>query len=239
VKADAVAVSPVSVPTLTPAEASQRLARLGFLALDLLAREGQPAHLVVALHDRPTLEHFDSERITFWRTGVDRRGHRFELTRETPMPFTADYAWGKITLRDRVGAENDFVSVGGTVTGDEVAPGRTVVVFASPGPILRLGGHSQPVDALGSELGAFFARMMVPIDFVPGAEQAISASSPLDRYVAFVAFKDGQFAHHAALRADEAREATSIADEAMRLQRSEPAAWGRGVQLLERLGLRA
>ena len=44
------------------------------------------------------------------------------------------------------------------------------------------------------ELGAFFGRMMVPIDFEPGVEQAISAATPLERYAAFVAFEQARYA---------------------------------------------
>ena len=229
---------PTSVPSpLTPSEASRRLAHLGFLVVDLYPRGGQDAHLAVALHDHPTLQHFDTELVRFWETGRDHRGHPFELNRATRMPFRASYSWGKITLLDRKGLDNEFVSVGGMVEADEVAPGRTVLVFRSPGPILRLGGQSQPVDAVGSELGAFFARMMVPIDFVPGAEEAISAATPLDRYAAFIAYKDSRVTRYPALRSEGPAVATTVIDEAIRLRTSQPDSWARGRSLLERIGL--
>jgi hypothetical protein len=224
-------------PDLTPAEASTRLERLGFLLADFYPRAGQQAHLIVALHDRPTLQHFDVERVRFWETGRDRRGHPFELTRETKLPLRVPFSWGKITLLDRLGLDNEFVSVGGRVLAEEVAPGRTVVVFASPGPILRLGGQSQPVDGMGSQLGAFFARMMVPIDFDAGAEAAVGTASPLDRYAAFLAYRDMAFRAHPVLRGEFGSQATMVADEAIRLRTTEPASWERGVRLLERIGL--
>jgi hypothetical protein len=224
---------------VSPQQASQRLDRLGFLLADFYPREASDAHLIVALHDRPTLQHFDVERVRFWETGRDRRGHPFELTRETAMPLRAAFSWGKITLLDRHGLDNEFASVGGQVVADEVVPGRTVVVFSSPGPILRLGGQSQPIDSVGSQLGAFFARMMVPIDFDAGAEEAISSASPLDRYAAFLAYRDQAFNRHPVLRGQYPAQATLVADEVLRLRSSEPASWERGVRLLERIGLHA
>jgi hypothetical protein len=229
----------VAPDSITPAQASQRLDRLGFLLADFYPRDAQDAHLIVALHDRPTLQHFDVEKVRFWETGRDHRGHPFELTRGTAMPLRATYSWGKITFLDRHGLDNEFASVGGKVVADEVAPDRTVVVFSSPGPILRLGGQSQPVDSIGSQMGAFFARMMVPIDFVAGAEEAIGAASPLDRYAAFLAYRGQAFRRHPVLRSEYPTQATLVAAEALRLSSSEPESWERGVRLLERIGLRA
>ena len=120
-----------------------RMAHLGFLLESPSAERPGEARLLVAFRDRPTLEHFDPEVVTFWRTGEDRRGHRAELTLETRTPLRAEYSWGRIEVIDRLGVENDFATLGGHLRMDQVRAGLAIAVFTSPGPILRLGGHSQ------------------------------------------------------------------------------------------------
>ena len=214
-----------------------QMAHLGFLLeTPSLERPGE-ARLLVAFRDRPTLEHFDPELVTFWRTGQDRRGHLMELTLETRTPLRAEFSWGRIEVVDRLGVENVFATLGGEMLMDRVRGGLAIAAFSSPGPILRLGGHSQDVDRVALELGAFFGRIMVPIDFEPGVEQAISAASPLERYAAFVAFEEGRYAGHAALREEQPDTASAIAAEAHRVARDEPDAWEAGRQLLVRMGL--
>ena len=61
-----------------------------------------------------------------------------------------------------------------------------VAAFASPAPLLRRGGHSQGWDAGADAIGAFFARLMVAVDFKPGFEPASATADPLTRYAAFV-----------------------------------------------------
>jgi hypothetical protein len=222
---------------MDPAEAARQLAHLGFL-LETPAH-GLPgeARLLVAFRARPTLAHFDPELVVFWRTGEDRRGHPTELTIESRTPMRAAFSWGRIEVSDRLGVANAFATLGGELTLDAVHPGESVAVFASPGPILRLGGHSQDVDQAALELGAFFGRIMVPIDFEPGVEQAISAASPLVRYTAFVGFEATRYAGHAPLRAEQPAIAAAIAAEARRLRSAEPASWEAGAELLTRMGL--
>ena len=76
------ATEPVPVET-----AAGRLADLGFLAgPDLPDRPG-PGYLLVALRARPTLRHYDPERVEFW--GIAKgHGVRRALTRATPMRST-------------------------------------------------------------------------------------------------------------------------------------------------------
>jgi hypothetical protein len=214
-----------------------RMAHLGFLLeTPSLERPGE-AQLIVALRDRPTLEHFDPEVATYWRTGEDRRGHSAELTLETRTPLRAEFSWGRIEVVDRLGVENVFATLGGELRMDRVRAGLAIAVFASPGPILRLGGHSQDVDRVALELGAFFGRMMVPIDFEPGVEQAISAATPLERYAAFVAFERARYAGHASLRDEQPATGSAFASEAHRLASEEPESWEAGSRLLSRMGL--
>jgi hypothetical protein len=221
-----------------PKGAAQRLQHLGFLLESPSSGETTGWRLLVALRSQPTLEHFDVEVVRFWRTGDDRKGHPRELNVETPAPLRTEFSWGPLALVDRREAQNEFATLGGELRVDRAGPGMIVAAFASPGPILRLGGHSQAADAEGLELGAFFGRMMVPIDFEPGVEQAISAATPLERYAAFVAFEESRYSSHAALRAEEGAAASVIAGEAHRLASDEPASWDAGQELLERMGLR-
>lgn len=219
------------------AEATRRLVDLGFwLESPFPARAGD-SRLFLALRDRPTLRHFDPELVTYWQTGDDGRGHRADLTRATDLPISHEYSWGKITIVDRLGVHNEFMSLGGTLTAEETAADTTTAVFRSPGPVLRLGGHSQGADLVATDLGAFFGRMMVPIDFEPGAEQAISATRPMARYAAFVAFEEARFDAHPLLREEHPQHAMIIALEARRLERDDPFAWAAGMRLVERLGL--
>ena len=222
---------------LTLPEASEQLRHLGFLLISPFLERSGEANLLVALRERPTQEHFDPEVVRFWRTGEDHRGHADELTIASPMPYQHAFTWGKLELTDRFGIENDFVSLGGTVTADRTPQG-VIAIFHSPGPILRMGGHSQAVDRVALEMGAFFGRIMVPIDFQPGAEEEISSASPLERYAAFVAFEHDRYAAFEALRDEHPRQAEILREEAQRLRREHPDDWLAGERLLDRIGLR-
>lgn len=224
-------------PPDTPAEAAPHLAHLGFLLETPPHGFPADARLLVALRARPTLAHFDPEVVSFWRTGEDRRGHPTQLTLESRTPMRAEFSWGRLEVIDRLGIDNAFVTLGGELQFDAVDPGTAVAVFSSPGPILRLGGHSQDVDQVAPELGAFFGRMMVPIDFELGVEQAISAATPLERYAAFVAFEGARYAGHAALRREQPAIAAAMSAEASRLRADDPLSWDGGAVLLDQMGL--
>ena len=226
-------------PMDAAADAARQLAHLGFLLETPPHGHPGEARLLVAFRPRPTLAHFDPEAVSFWRTGQDRRGHLAELTIASRVPMRTQFSWGRVSVIDRFGIENAFATLGGTVSLDAVPPDLVVAVFASPGPILRLGGHSQDVDQAGLELGAFFGRIMVPIDFEPGVEEAISAATPLERYAAFVAFESGRYARHGALREEQPAIASAMAAEARRLATDDPGRWHAGGALLARMGLEA
>jgi hypothetical protein len=218
-------------------ELTRRLAHLGFLLESPFPERPGEARLLVAFRDRPTLDHFDPEIVRFWRTGEDRRGHAAELTLDSRTPMRDEFTWGRLEVVDRLGVENAFATLGGELRMEDAGPGLAIAVFTSPGPILRLGGHSQDVDRVALELGAFFGRIMVPIDFEPGVEEAISGATPLERYAAFVAFEQSRYSSHVALREEQPATASLIAGEAHRLARGEPASWEGGSRLLSRMGL--
>ena len=219
-------------------QAMRLLADLGFWLDSPFPAHAGDSRLSVALRDRPTFHHFDPERVTFWETGGGR-GHPAELTRDTPMPLDGEFSWGKVAVIDRLGVNNEFVALGGTLHAAATTADTTIAVFRSPGPILRLGGHSQGPDLVATDLGAFFGRIMVPIDFRPGMEEAISAATPMQRYAAFIAHERRRFADHPLLRDEHPQTAAILVDEARRLERDEPFAWAAGNRLLERLGVDA
>ncbi len=163
---------------------ADRLSHWGFLAHPDLPDRPGPASLLVAIRPRPTLQHYDPERIDYWAT-VNGRGCRRTLTLETPMPRSEDVAWGLIRLVDRLGVSNDYLTFGGHLDAARIDD-AVVAAFASPAPMLRRGGHSQGWDAGADAIGAFFARLMVAVDFRPGFETAFAEADPLTRYAAFI-----------------------------------------------------
>ena len=219
-------------------EAARRLADFGFWLDSPFPSDAGDSRLFVALRDRPTLRHFDPVQVMYWETGEAGRGVPAELVRGTSLPYSHEFSWGKITLVDRLAVRNEFMTLGGMLVAVETAPDTTTVVFRSPGPVLRLGGHSQRADLVATDLGAFIGRMMVPIDFEPGMEQAISSADPMVRYCAFVAYEGQRFGLHPLLREEHPRHASIIVLESRRLERDDPYAWVAGERLLRRLGLR-
>jgi hypothetical protein len=210
---------------------------LGFLLRWDLPTSRHDALLVVAVRDAPTERHFDPELIRYWRTDTRARGRHAELTIDTHLPTLRSFSWGPIEIEDRFGIANAFVSFGGTLEGWSPEPGTMIVTFRSPGPILRRGGHSQTYDRFAAELLAFFARMMVPIDFAAGAEHAISEASPLVRYAAFLQHELARLAHGNGVAEAYGADARLVRSEAARIQAVAPGAWRDGGELLQRIGL--
>lgn len=149
-------------------------------------RPAAPAgpQLVVALRDRPTLRHFDPELVTCW-VAANGRGRPLAIDRATATG-PRNILWGHIHVIDRLGVENRFLSFGGSLGIADVGPDLRVVRHASPGPIVRWGGHSQGLDPLAGEIGAFFGRLIVPVDFSPGGEARLASEPPEHLYAAFL-----------------------------------------------------
>ncbi len=164
------------------------LANLGFELVEPdRSRDDETSHLLAALRPKPTLHHFDPESIDYWVT-EGPRGRAAHLDRETRFPVVSDYAWGRITLTDRLTVKNEFLSFGGTMRAQMTDDTTVLVDFSTHAPILRWSGHSQTTDPLAAEVGAFFARVKVPIDFVPGAEALVSKATPRTLYCAFIQY---------------------------------------------------
>jgi hypothetical protein len=216
------------------AGAARRLGRLGFL-LDRHDPDGSAdSDLLVAIRSRPTLDHFDPEFFHFW-VSRDGRGVRAVVDRTTPLPLTMAFAWGVIRIVDRLGVSNEYVTFGGTLHAEAVED-ASILVFRSPAPILSRGGHSQTWDRGADSLEAFFARLLVRIDFEPGFEVRIAGSSPLIRYAAFVRDTVNRYRGTERLRDEEPSFWTLLVAEERRFMDEAPAAWAAGFELLEPAG---
>jgi hypothetical protein len=173
-------------PATWPQAAAELVAELGFR----LAGEGvdppDDGHLVVALRDVPTMRHFDPESIAFY--GPDAKGAavatvgRLQPGQGCERPVL----WGHVHVVDRIPVENRFLTFGGRLRMAGLEGGLTVAHLSSPVPIVRWGGHSQGTDSLAGAIGAFFGRLIVRVDYMPGAAALINAASPAALFLAFL-----------------------------------------------------
>jgi hypothetical protein len=218
-------------------EAARHVEHLGFLDVNGTSPQAPGgANLVVALRERPTLTHFDPERVEHW-VAAGGRGRPAEVTRTTAVPLERPFSWGTIRVMDRLEVFNSFLTFGGTVRAVARDPATTLVVLSSHAPILRSTGHSQGVDLSTGEVGAFFARMMIPIDFTPGAETRIAESPPMAVYAAFHASMQARFGASEELRASHPAFAAWCHRERRRLAGSFGPDWEAGRALATELGL--
>jgi hypothetical protein len=226
-----VAPDPRPVVGLRATEVAGQIDHWGFLAYPDLPDGPGPAFLLVALRPTPTLQHYDPEAVDYWVID-DGRGSRRTLTRDTLMPRSENFSWGMIRLVDRLGASNEYLTFGGHLDAASIDD-AVVAAFSSPAPLLRRGGHSQGWDEGADAIGAFFARIMVAVDFKPDFERTFAAAEPLARYAAFVRDTDG--------RRRGGQRSTSFDDplgrlvrhEATRIRASAPSAWDAAGALLD------
>ena len=122
--------------------------------------------------------------MSWWRFDGEH-GTLATLDRSGKPPPQQPFSWGRIRIVDRLGVENDWLAFGGTLRVADVDPATRLVQFHAPAPIYRWAGHSQGLDWLTDEVGAFFARLRVPIDFRTGAEQRVGEADPRALYAAF------------------------------------------------------
>ena len=219
------------------AQTATDLARLGFELRDgSLAGSLPGPRLLVALRDAPTLEHFDPEEATFWEVHLGR-GRLATLDRRVPTPCTRPFSWGRIQIADRIPVTNQFLTFGGSLLVDAADSHAIYAAFVSRAPIVRWAGHSQGVDPLVDEIGAFFARLMVPIDFQPEAEARIAQADPEALYAVFLHDAANRFRPGGPLRDEYPELASRLGHEARRLEHDNPAAWRAGSDLLASLEL--
>jgi hypothetical protein len=173
------------------ADAARALtADLGFRLIepDAGGRRGGPTegHLLVALRDQPTLRHFDPESLSFYAPVAGGAA----LTTVTRLPagrsVRRPVLWGHVHVVDRVPVENRFLTFGGELAMAACSDGMTIGHLRSPAPIVRWGGHSQGTDPLTLAIGAFFGRLIVPVDFQPGAAARVDSVSPEVLFAAFL-----------------------------------------------------
>ena len=223
----------------TTDEAAALLRDWGFLAHADLPNEPGEAYLLVAIRDHPTLTHFDPEQVEFW---VNRgpagheRGTRQTIWRTTKLPLSIPFSWGKIRIIDRLGISNEYVTFGGQLEAVE-QPGMTLCVFRSPAPLLRRGGHSQESDPGSFDFAAFFGRVLLAIDYVPGFEALAATTSPLGRYAACVGHVAERYSRSADLRTARPDLWNLIRGEQARLSRDHAAAWAEGRAFREAAGV--
>ena len=212
------------------------LGNLGFeLAEPDRTQNEDTSHLLVALRPQPTLQHFDPETIDYW-TSDGARGRAARLDREARLPVVADYAWGRITLTDRLNVKNEFLSFGGTLRAQAAADATIFVDFSSHAPILRWSGHSQSTDPLAAEIGGFFARIKVPIDFVPGTEALVAKAAPRTLYCAFIQYVRERLAQAHALREANRWLAEWSSRESQRMEAAATDHWRAAADLRRQLG---
>jgi hypothetical protein len=220
-------------------EAAALLHDWGFLAHADLPNQPGDAYLLVALRDHPTFAHFDPEQVELW---VNRgpagheRGTRQTIWRTTKLPLSIPFSWGTIRIIDRLGVSNEYVTFGGELEAVE-QPGMTLCVFRSPAPLLRRGGHSQESDPASFDFAAFFGRVLLAIDYVPGFEALAATTSPLGRYSACVAHFGERYRRSPDLRAARPEIWNLIRSEEARLSRDYAAAWAEGQAFREAAGL--
>ena len=135
-------------------------------------------------------------------------------------------------MLDRIPVHNQFLSFGGTLRAGETSDGTVIAEFASPAPILRWAGHSQLADPFVDLVGAFFARLMVPVDFQEGAEARIGTTSPEGLYAAAVRRADARLHSTRRLADADPDMARMVASEVHRLAHDAPEAWREGEALL-------
>ena len=217
-------------------QAVKLLAGLGFSLVepDPATSNDAAAHLLLAIRPQATQAHFDPERVEYWAT-ESGRGRQRLLDRDVPLPIATDYAWGVVALTDRLGVRNEFLSFGGSLHAQAAADGTIYVDYASHAPILRWSGHSQTSDPLSGEVGAFFARLKVPIDFVPGTESLVAQAAPSTIYCAFVQYIRERLTQARTLRDANRWLAEFAVREFGRLQATAPDHWTAGLELRKQL----
>lgn len=212
-----------------PGSAAPMLADLGFLSSSDLPDRPGPAYLLVALREIPTLHHYDPESIEYWVSKAGR-GARRSLTRQTPMPVDSEFSWGLIRIVDRLHVTNEYLTFGGRLSAADIE-GVVMAAFTSPAPLLRRGGHSQGWDHGAESLGAFFGRMLLAVDYMPGFEARAAQADPITRYSAFVADTLARYRAGPGLRTQHPDLWTLLQAEERRLRANRSAEWAAGEAL--------
>lgn len=230
------APGPVHGP-LTPQTAADVMGGLGFLVVPGTPRRDSTAYLIVAVRPSPTLAHYDPEAVLYWAPGETFDAPAC-LDRLAELPIAGSFSWGPIRITDRLGVANEFLTFGGRLEAAQV-DGFRIVIFATPGPMIRRGGHSQGWDPGSAHLAAWFARLRALLGRDPRLAEEVARMSPLARYSAYLAGSLDGFAETPALSRDRHAELAHLRAEAARLRRDQPAAWASGQRLLNAVAVPA
>ena len=147
------------------------------------------------------------------------------------MPLETELSWGEIQIVDRLKVTNEYLTFGGRLTAAKMGT-TSVAVITSPAPILRRGGHSQGWDEGAENLGAFFARLLLAVDYTTGFEPRVAAATPLTRYAAFLIDTVTRYGASPALRASHPDLWLLLRTAANRLRVDHPDDWTLGASLL-------
>ena len=218
--------------SIDPQRASDLLADWGFLAdPDLPDRPG-PAYLLVAIRAKPTLRHYDPELVEYWITGEKGHGVRETVTFASRLPRDIRFSWGLISVLDRKGVANRYLTFGGSLRAERI-DGEVICVFESPAPLLRRGGHSQGWDIGSHSVGGFFGRFRAAAGYEHEFEKLAGAADPVTRYAAFVREFVARYRSSEYLRDHYPRLWTIMLTEERRLRQQHPDEWAKGARLLE------
>ena len=218
--------------SIDPPLAADLLRDWGFLAdPDLPDRPG-PAYLLVAIRARPTLRHYDPELVEYWVTGERSQGVLETLTYASRLPRDTTFSWGRISVVDRKGVTNRYLTFGGHLRAERIAD-EVICVFESPAPLLRRGGHSQGWDTGSHSVGGFFGRFRAAAGYEHDFEILASRCDPVTRYAAFVSEFVTRYRASEYLRDHYPKLWTLMLGEEHRLKRDHPEAWEAGRELLD------
>jgi hypothetical protein len=211
--------------------AHELLSDVGYLLVHGRPLEQGASYLLVAIRPRPTLVHFDPERIEYWRAN---NAHAEEQELAWPVKAAAStFTVGSIRIVDRVGASNSFISFGGELSlsrdGDVGA-----ALFRSGAPILALHGRSGPADPMAANMYAFVAVLRAAQDNDPDLARVIYSATPRTLYGAFIE-RTLRVYRAEPPRMTEARLASLLRMERNQLQAEAPAEMAAGAELAARL----
>ena len=153
------------------------------------------------------------------------------------MPIERTFSWGPVHIADRLGVANEFLTFGGRLTAAHV-DGTRIAVLATPGPMIRRGGHSQGWEPGSAHLAGWFARLRALLGRDAQLDADVTGMSPLARYSAYLAGAIDGFAETPALSRDRHNELAHMRAEAARLRRDRPTEWAAGQRLLGAVAVR-
>ncbi len=219
--------------TLGPAAGGELLEQLGFLLVPGPPVAVGPAYLFIALRRRPTLIHFDPERVDYWEA-VDGRGLPATLESSASPQGHASFAWGTIRIVDRLGVSNEFVAFGGDLSVSR-EDGVTVAVLSSAAPIVARGGHSQTWEPVSREIVGFLAQLRAAAEPGGDLERRLAEHTPTALYAAFVERQLERAEAESRRVGWQPAITDAMRHERSRLQASSPSDWEAGVQLIAAL----